>query len=129
MWTLLRAAAQPQPNDDRVVERARHNGTTFSSPPQSASRNGTGPTPATTDESPQEVRIFMHPGRLELGVVDFDRAAAQFDLHGARKFASLKEAEPACAGRSGFLLELSSKDRRRGSAVAASVLFVERLRR
>jgi hypothetical protein len=77
----------------------------------------------------REVRIFMHPGRLDLGVVDLDRADAQFELGTARAFGSLDEAEPACAGRSGFLLQLLTMGSRSRDVVPASVLFVERLRR
>ena len=85
--------------------------------------------PSLLSDRSQEVRVFMHPGRLELGVVDLARADTQFDLREARTFGSLEEAEPACAGRSGFLLQLTTGGSRRGDAVPASVLFVERLRR
>ena len=114
MWTLLSEAAQRARNGDRARSVAA-----------AQPANGSD----TLRDPSQEVRVFMHPGRLELGVVDFARADTQFDLREARAFGSLEEAEPACAGRSGFLLQLTTGDSRRGDAVPASVLFVERLRR
>ena len=117
MWTLLSEAAQ-----------RNHNGDHAPSVVESRPANGSDTAALLSDRS-QEVRVFMHPGRLELGVVDLARADTQFDLRAARAFGSLEEAEPACAGRSGFLLQLTTEDSRRGDAVPASVLFVERLRR
>ena len=119
MWTLLSEAAQRSGNGgDRVASVA-------------AARPANGSdTAALLRDLSQEVRVFMHPGRLELGVVDFARADTQFDLREARAFGSLEEAEPACAGRSGFLLQLTTAaSRRGGDAVPATVLFVARLRR
>jgi hypothetical protein len=69
-----------------------------------------------------EVRIYMHPGRMAVGVMDFERVGEQFDLQRAELFATLEDAEPACAGRTGFLLEL------REGATGAAVFFVESLR-
>jgi len=153
MWTLLTAAFQrarsgehaPSPtrpastNGEHAPSSTPHGSTNggyapgltnggHASPPVSTrSTNGSDAASLARDGA-GEVRIFMHPGRLDLGVVDLDRADAQFDLRAARAFGSLDEAEPACAGLSGFLLQLSKAGSRPSDAVPA-VLFVERLRR
>ena len=139
MWTLLSAAAQRARNGDQTqlpldvdngqpLERPVATNGSHASPIPPRSANG-GVAAALATGTLQEIRVFIHPGRLDLGVVDLDRAHAQFDLGTARAFGSLEEAEPACAGRSGFLLQLSKPGRRPSDAVPASVLFVERLRR
>jgi hypothetical protein len=66
---------------------------------------------------------------MAVGEIDLARAGEQFDLKKAELFRSLDEAEPACAGRTGFLLEVCDAGRgtARGGAGGA-VLFVEGLR-
>ena len=117
MWTLLCAA-------ERIRNGARADDTLA---PQPAQGNGAPPSASARAERPQ-VRLYMHPGRLALGAIDLERADEQFDLGTARVFASLAEAEPACASSTGFLLEVCGAARN-GSLADGAVLFVERLRR
>jgi len=73
--------------------------------------------------------MFLHPGRLSLGEASFDRLGAQFELECPDVFASLDEAEAACADRAGFLFELEGGfTDAEGSVRTGGVVFCRRLR-
>jgi hypothetical protein len=115
MWSLLSAAAGR--NGQCIT--AAGTSTTNGRPSVSASSAAHEP----------EVRIYMHPGRAPVGAVDLQRAREQFDLRRADAFRSLAEAEPACAGRVGFLLELNGRSCAHPEGEPEStVLFIENVR-
>jgi hypothetical protein len=65
---------------------------------------------------------------MPVGEVNLGRAGEQFDLRRAELFGSLDEAEPACANRVGFLLELSDGSPDAPDHARGAVLFVQGLR-
>jgi hypothetical protein len=78
----------------------------------------------------QPLRVYLHPGRIDVVAVSPERASAQFDLETAASFATLDDAESALDGQCGFLLvaeapftDAEGKRRERG------VFFVARLAR
>jgi hypothetical protein len=126
MWTLLSAAASYNGFQRTSRSPERTNGALPTNGAASAARIASSAKVAPGD---REVCIYMHPGRMAVGRVDLERADEQFDLEAAESFTSLDEAEPACEGRTGFLLELRDVTANGGgddSSVA--VLFVEGLR-
>jgi hypothetical protein len=126
MWTLLSAAASPNGFQRTPRSPERTNGALPANGTAPAARSASAVKIAPGD---REVRIYMHPGRMALGRVDLERADEQFDLEAAESFASLDEAEPACEGRAGFLLELRDVTRNgAGADRSVAVLFVEGLR-
>jgi hypothetical protein len=60
------------------------------------------PPPAT--EHARQLRVYLHPGRVEVVAISPERASSQFDLEAAAVFATLDDAESAVAGQCGFLL-------------------------
>jgi hypothetical protein len=123
MWTLLCAvesergrAKDAEPEPAPIAAESHTNG--------AAVPNGV---VAQAAES-LKVRVFMCPGRIEIGVMDLRQAAEQFDLGRARGFDSLSEADPVCGRSTGFLLEVCGGDNRSQVRSAPKLLFVERLR-
>ena len=53
------------------------------------------------------LRVYIHPGRADLGEMDAVRVGEQFDLRHAPLFGSLAEAELAADEASGFLIEVA----------------------
>lgn len=79
--------------------------------------------PASTNGMKPQVQISLWPGGALLGPMELARAAEQFDLAGAERFRSLKEAMLACAHAAGFLVEIPA-----AVESEAVVLFVKTLR-
>jgi hypothetical protein len=126
MWTLLCALESDQ-------GRATDAGAEPLQTTPMAAHAGANGTPvlngaAATVPKSGKVRIFMCPGRTEIGVMDLKQAVAQFDFGVARRFRSLSEADPVCTQTKGFLLELLFGGSSGQACDDAAVLFVEGLR-
>ena len=119
MWTLLSAGPPPQ---DRRPEAA--NGAPNGASRSSQATNGAGR--ASDDRS---VRVYLHPGRSLVAVIDLSRAIAQFDLTAGELFESLDAAERSHQAP-GFLLEIMEPFiARDGGQRERGVLYLGGLRR
>ena len=118
MWTLLSAGPPPQ---DRRPEAANGAADGASRSPQAT--NGAG------RESDRAVRVYLHPGRSLVAVIDLSRAIAQFDLTAGEFFESLVAAERSHQAP-GFLLEIMEPFiARDGGQRERGVLYLGGLRR
>gem|GEM_PF-6977856 len=121
----VRTAAHPKaPTTDGVVCARR-----------AAAPGGPEPQPreralaAEAQDSPPSVRVFLHPGRRHVSDMEVSRACEQLRVDWTRTFVDIEEAERACSGLSGFLVEASQPFvDERGNRHGRGVVFAKGLR-
>ena len=135
MWSIVRAGGGIE-----TPQRAEHrNGASSHAAPgqpevrpeANGAAGGAHVEPASGEPSSARsplLNVYLHPGRMLLESMPASRAAEQFDLRHARDFNSLGEAEAACDGRTGFLLELLELGESINGRGVGNVRFVARLR-